>query len=79
MVFPQHGTASSTLNGSAYLTWGYRELGRMLATRLRRDPSSGALVVMGHTACAQPAHPVVAGGRSGSPPLGEGSPLVCPD
>lgn len=79
MVCPQHGTASSTLNGSAYLTWGYRELGRMLATRLRRDPSSGALVVMGHTACAQPAHPVVAGGRSGSPPLGEGSPLVCPD
>lgn len=79
MVFPQHGTAASTLNGSAYLTWGYRELGRMLATRLRRDPLSGALVVAGHAPCPQPAHPVVAGGRSGPPMAGPDAPVVCPD
>ena len=79
MVFPQHGTAATTLNGSAYLTWGYRELGRMLAAHLRRDPGTGALVVAGHAPCPQPAHPVVAGGRSGLPMPGPGSPLVCPD
>ncbi|SFB69112.1 patatin-like phospholipase family protein [Collimonas sp. OK412] len=34
MIFPQLGTVASTYNSSSYLFWGYRELGRMLASHL---------------------------------------------
>lgn len=60
MVFPQHGTVSSTLNGSAYLTLGYRELGRMLASHLHREPNS-PIKVLGNPQLLQPAYPIEKG------------------
>lgn len=42
LTFPQHGTASMTLNGRSNLTLAYRELGRMLALHLSQD-SNGKL------------------------------------
>ncbi len=54
MVFPQHGTASSVLNSSSYQIFGYRELGRMLASRIRRDTTTGTLAVVGTKERKQP-------------------------
>lgn len=35
MYFPQLSTVGATFNSSSYLFWGYRELGRMLASNLK--------------------------------------------
>lgn len=41
MKFPQHGTVTSTANGnSSYQTLAYRELGRMLASRIQSEQAS---------------------------------------
>lgn len=53
MIFPQHGTAAATANNSSYLFLGYRELGRMLASRLKRN-TAGALEISGDRRCIQP-------------------------
>lgn len=39
MLFPQLGTVGTTYNSSSYLFWGYRELGRMLASNLSVNAS----------------------------------------
>lgn len=40
MIFPQHETASDTVNSSSYQIFGYREIGKMLAKKLKVDPVS---------------------------------------
>ncbi|WCG84868.1 hypothetical protein [Pectobacterium sp. A5351] len=37
MYFPQINTADLTLNSSSYLFWGYRELGRYMASDMNID------------------------------------------
>jgi hypothetical protein len=62
MVFPQHGTAGLTANNSSYSFIAYRELGRMLGSHLRRNPS-GHLEIVNDPGCTQPAFPAAPHGR----------------
>jgi hypothetical protein len=61
LTFPQHGTASMTLNGRSNLTLAYRELGRMLARHLNQD-SNGKLSLRAPN-CDQPAIKMVSQSR----------------
>jgi len=62
MLFPQLGTVATTANSSSYLFWGYRELGRMLASHLRVS-DTGRLELRNDIQCKQAAHRWRKGGR----------------
>jgi len=62
MLFPQHGTASSTLGGSINTTIAYKALGRTAAQQLTWNSPSGLAFADKQTPiCAQPAWPITSG------------------
>lgn len=59
LLFPQHATAKSTANSSTYLFWAYRELGRMQASNLTRDPTTGRVSTLNEQIVPQERLPAV--------------------
>ncbi len=68
MLFPQHETVSDTLNASSYQIFGYREIGKMLASKLRMDPQTHAISLVAKELKMQPLYCIRKSGRPGPGP-----------
>ena len=77
-AFPQHGTATNTLNSSPTLILAYRELGRMAASHLTRD-STGKISLLDSQQINEKGKPVREDGKQQcyQEPAGRGGTPQC--